>query len=234
MGSSHAAQPHEAWNKGKLVGQKAPFKLKEIWAIRIRLQMQERMRELALFDLDIDSKLRACDLVLLRVRDVCHGDRVAARAIVLQQKSQRPVQFEITAQTREALETWIKRARLKSESFLFPSRVSKSPHLGARQYANRRSLGRGNRSRSEFVRNTFDAQDESIVALPTHEEPQGGSAASRAHQARKHSTISRHRGRRRTGDRGTDRGVSAGSLSVRRTINPERTYPCSATCVSSY
>ena len=171
------------------------------------------MRELALFDLDIDSKLRACDLVLLRVRDVCHGDRVAARAIVLQQKSQRPVQFEITAQTREALETWIKRARLKSESFLFPSRVSKSPHLGARQYANRRSLGRGNRSRSEFVRNTFDAQDESIVALPTHEEPQGGSAASRAHQARKHSTISRHRGRRRTGDRGTDRGVSAGSLS---------------------
>src|SRR5437588_5790271 len=196
--------------------------------------MQERMRELALFDLDIDSKLRACDLVQLRVRDVCHGDRVAARAIVLQQKSQRPVQFEITAQTREALETWIKRARLKSESFLFPSRVSKSPHLGARQYANRRSLGRGNRSRSEFVRNTFDAQDESIVALPTHEEPQGGSAASRAHQARKPSTISRHRGRRRTGDRGTDRGVSAGSLSVRRTINPERTYPCSATCVSSY
>ena len=135
MESSHAAQRHEAWNKGKLVGQKAPFKLKEIWAIRIRLQMQERMRELALFDLGIDSKLRACDLVRLRVRDVCHGDRVAARAMVLQQKTQRPVQFEITAQTREALETWIKRARLKSESFLFPSRVSKSPHLGTRQYA---------------------------------------------------------------------------------------------------
>ncbi|HWZ72411.1 MAG TPA: tyrosine-type recombinase/integrase [Casimicrobiaceae bacterium] len=135
MESSHTAQRHPAWNKGKLVGQKTPFKLKEIWAIRIRLQMQERLRELALFDLGIDSKLRACDLVRLRVRDVRHGDRVAARAMVLQQKTQRPVQFEITAQTREAMETWIARVGLKSESFLFPSRVSKSPHLGTRQYA---------------------------------------------------------------------------------------------------
>ena len=90
----------KAWNKGKLIGQKAPFKLQEIWAIRIRLQMQGRLRELALFDLGIDSKLRACDLVKLRVRDVCHGDRPAARAMVLQQKIQRPVQFEITPPTR--------------------------------------------------------------------------------------------------------------------------------------
>ena len=93
MESGRTAQRHEAWNKGKLVGQKAPFKLKEIWAIRIRLQIQERLRELALFDLGIDSKLRACDLVRLRVRDVCHGDRVAARAMVLQQKTQRPLQL---------------------------------------------------------------------------------------------------------------------------------------------
>jgi len=70
----------EPWNKGKLVGQKAPFKLKEIWAIRIRLQLFRRTRDLALFDLGIDSKLRACDLVRLKVRDICHGDRVAARA----------------------------------------------------------------------------------------------------------------------------------------------------------
>ena len=66
------------WNKGKLVGQKAPFKPKEVWAIRARLQMENRARELAMFDLGIDSKLRACDLVKLRVRDVCHGDRVAS------------------------------------------------------------------------------------------------------------------------------------------------------------
>jgi hypothetical protein len=85
-------RPHpEPWNKGKLVGQKAPFKLKEIWAIRIRLQLFRRARDLALFDLGIDSKLRACDLVRLKVRDICHGDRVAARAIVMQQKTSRPV-----------------------------------------------------------------------------------------------------------------------------------------------
>src|SRR5215471_5081373 len=91
MEPTHDTPHREPWNKGKLVGQKAPFKLKEIWAIRVRLQMYERVRELALFDLGIDSKLRACDLVRLRVRDVCNGDRVSTRAIVLQQKTQRPV-----------------------------------------------------------------------------------------------------------------------------------------------
>jgi hypothetical protein len=88
----HVAMQHIPWNKGKLVGQKAPLKLKEIWAIRIRLQLGNRTRELALFNLAIDSKLRACDLVKLRVRDVCHGNLAAARAIVMQQKTQRPVQ----------------------------------------------------------------------------------------------------------------------------------------------
>jgi integrase len=126
---------HAAWNKGKLVGQKAPFKLREIWSIRVQLEMQGRLRELALFDLGIDSKLRACDLLSLRVRDACHGDRVAARAIVLQQKTPRPVQFEITPPTREVVTAWIKQAGLKSNSYLFPSRVHESPHLGTRQYA---------------------------------------------------------------------------------------------------
>src|SRR5229473_5671834 len=99
-------------NKGKLVGQKTPFKLKEIWAIRMRLQLANCARDLALFDLAIDSKLRACDLVRLRVRDVSHGDRVAARTIVMQRKTQRPVQFEITEQTREAVARWIDHAKL--------------------------------------------------------------------------------------------------------------------------
>jgi hypothetical protein len=82
----------EPWNKGKLVGQKAPFKLKDIWALRVRLQMEDRVRELALLNLGIDSKLRGCDLVALKVRDVCHDDQVASRAVVLQHKTQRPVQ----------------------------------------------------------------------------------------------------------------------------------------------
>src|SRR5437879_7850413 len=84
------------WNKGKLLGQKPLLKLKEIWAIRIRLQLDHRTRELALFNLAIDSKLRGCDLVGLRVHDVAQGSHVAARAIIMQKKTQGPVQFEVT------------------------------------------------------------------------------------------------------------------------------------------
>ncbi|HEX2789702.1 MAG TPA: tyrosine-type recombinase/integrase [Steroidobacteraceae bacterium] len=129
------ASVRSPWNKGKLVGQKAPLKLREIWAIRVRLQLAERRRELALFNLAIDSKLRACDLVKLRVRDVCHGQSVASRTIVLQQKSQRPVQFEITEPTRETVGAWIVHAGLGQESSLFPSRLHRSTHLSTRQYA---------------------------------------------------------------------------------------------------
>src|SRR4029434_10495579 len=123
------------WNKGKLLGQKPPLKLKEIWAIRVRLQLAGQARELALFNVAIDSKLRGCDLVGLRVHDVVHGSRVAARAIVMQKKTERPVQFEITEQTRDAIAAWIAAAHLKPEQFLFPSRVSEAPHLSTRQYS---------------------------------------------------------------------------------------------------
>lgn len=81
-----ATRSDQPWNKGKLVGQKAPLRLREIWAIRVRLQIAERTRDLALFDLAIDSKLRACDLTKLRVRDVAHGEHVSSRAMVMQQK----------------------------------------------------------------------------------------------------------------------------------------------------
>ena len=86
MGSTGNTAHREPWNKGKIVGQKAPFKLKDIWALRVRLQMEGKVRELALFNLGIDSKLRGCDLVALKVRDVCHGDQVASRAIVMQHR----------------------------------------------------------------------------------------------------------------------------------------------------
>jgi site-specific recombinase XerC len=123
------------WNKGKLLGQKPPLKLKEIWAIRIRLQLDHRSRELALFNLAIDSKLRGCDLVGLHAHDVVQGSHIAPRAIVMQKKTQRPVQFEITEQTRDAVAAWITDAHLKSDQFLFPSRLSESPHLSTRQYS---------------------------------------------------------------------------------------------------
>ncbi|MDZ7660932.1 tyrosine-type recombinase/integrase [Thiohalophilus sp.] len=129
--------PHHAgpWNKGRLVGQKPPLKIREIWAIRIRLQLANKVRELALFNLALDSKLRSCDLVRLRVRDIAHGTQVSKRAMILQQKTQQPVQFEITEQTRQALSIWIDQAQLSSGDYLFPSRMKRSPHLSTRQYA---------------------------------------------------------------------------------------------------
>ena len=134
MEASTQSKHREPWNKGKLIGQKLPLRPKDIWAIRIRLQMSKRIKELALFNLGFDSKLRGCDLVALRVRDICHGDRVSSRAMAMQRKTQRPVQFEITQPTREAVEAWIQDAKLRSEDYLFPSRIHESLHIGTRQY----------------------------------------------------------------------------------------------------
>ncbi len=123
------------WNKGKLVGQKPPLKLKEIWAIRIHLEIDGKHRDLARFNLAIDSKLRACDLLKLRVSDVWQGNQVASRATVMQQKTRQSVQFEITEQTRQAVSDWIRCANLCSSDHLFPSRLHQSSHLSPRQYA---------------------------------------------------------------------------------------------------
>jgi hypothetical protein len=89
--------------KRKVVGQKPPLKLKEIWAIRMHLQLTGRLRELALFNLAIDSKLRACDLVKLRVQDVCSSDQAVSRAIVMQHRTKRPVQFAPTRNTTNVM-----------------------------------------------------------------------------------------------------------------------------------
>lgn len=128
-------QHREPWNKGKLIGQKPPLKPKDIWAIRIQLQNAHQVRDLALFNLAIDSKLRGCDLVNLRVRDMTHGHQIVARANVVQRKTQRPVQFELTEPTRAAIATWLDKTKLRPEQCLFPSRLSSSPHVSTRQYA---------------------------------------------------------------------------------------------------
>ena len=125
----------EPWNKGKLTGQKPPLKLKEIWAIRIRLQISKRVRDLALFNLALDSKLRSCDLVKIRVRDVTHGATISKRAMVIQQKTGLPVQFEITEQTRESISHWINHEELMLGDYLFSSRNRSSSHISTRQYA---------------------------------------------------------------------------------------------------
>src|SRR5215470_1904867 len=118
-----------------LRGQKPPLKIKEIWAIRIRLQLEERIRDLAMFNLAIDSKLRACDLTTLKVDDVAMSGRVRSRAIVIQKKTGRPVQFEITEQTRDTVARWIDAAGLRHGGFLFPSRICAGRPIRTRQYA---------------------------------------------------------------------------------------------------
>jgi len=123
------------WNKGKLTGQKRPFTLRQIWEIRIRLQIAGRVRDLALFNLGIDSKLRGCDLVRLRVSDVAHGNQILSRAKVIRKKTGRPVSFEVTPETRSALQGWIAEAELSSGDFLFFSRIDRKRHLTTRQYA---------------------------------------------------------------------------------------------------
>lgn len=120
---------------GKLTGQKPALKTKEVWSIRARLELRARVRDLALFNLAIDSKLRGCDLVALKVDDVSAGGDVKSRGIIVQKKTGRPVQFEITPQTRTAVAALIKRHGLRFGDYLFPSRLAGSPHLSTRQYA---------------------------------------------------------------------------------------------------
>jgi integrase len=123
------------WNKGRLIGQKPPLKLQEVWSIRVRLEIAKRLRDLALFNLAIDSKLRSCDLVKLKVIDIAHGSNMLNRAMVTQQKTRRPVQFEITPQTQRSVSAWIQKAHLTGQCYLFPSRSKHDDHISTRQYA---------------------------------------------------------------------------------------------------
>lgn len=123
------------WNKGALVGQKRPLQPKNVWSIRVRLEMSGAIRDLALLNLAIDSKLRACDLVKLRVEDLWSGSSIRDRATIIQKKTKRPVQFEVTEQTMTALVAWLPFIRRNGGSYLFPSRRKTSHHLSTRQYA---------------------------------------------------------------------------------------------------
>jgi integrase len=130
-----SSRQREPWNKGRLIGQKRPLKPKDVWTIRVRLQLEGHQRDLAMFNLAIDSKLRGCDLVRVRIDDVCAGGRVRDRAIVIQKKTGRPVQFEITEQTRSAIGEWLAAFDACRGRYLFPSRLRQKPHLSTRQYA---------------------------------------------------------------------------------------------------
>lgn len=130
-----AAKGRPAWNAGKQVGVKRPLKVKQIWLIRFFLDREGRMRDRALFDLAIDSKLRGCDLVKMKIGSLVSGPAIRTRSMVIQQKTGRPVQFEITADTRASLLAWLERRGGCVDDYAFPSRVDHEGHLSTRQYA---------------------------------------------------------------------------------------------------
>lgn len=123
------------WNKGKLVGQKAPLKPPEVWAIRVRLQLAGNKRDLALFNLAVDSKLSGCDLLRLRVSDLRIGGEIRSRAKIVQSKTGNPVQFEVTKCARKSVEDWCNYKRLQPHDWIFPSRKDRNRHITTRRYA---------------------------------------------------------------------------------------------------
>jgi integrase len=123
------------WNKGKLIGAKPLLRPNQVWSIRTRLLIERRTRDLALFNLAIDSKLRGCDIVALRVEDVAPNGYAADRATVRQKKTRRPVKFELTDQTRQAVDDFLKEAGKRPREHLFTGRRGRDRPMSTRQYA---------------------------------------------------------------------------------------------------
>ena len=130
-----AAQGRSAWNGGRKIGAKRALKPRRVWAIRFYLDQHQRLRDRALFDLAVDSKLRGCDVVRVKIGDLVTGGQVRSRAIIVQQKTGRPVHFELLTDARTSLLAWLERRGGTLSDYVFPSRVDRANHLSTRQYA---------------------------------------------------------------------------------------------------
>lgn len=188
-----ATTQYVPWNKGKLTGQKPPLQLKHVWAIRTTLQLDGRIRDLALFNLAIDSKLRGCDVVSLRVEDVAPHGYAIDRASVRQKKTGRPVKFEISEQTRQAIDDYLQTKNKVPSDFLFTGRRANDRYLTTRQYA---------RLVSEWVStcwsgfilvwHAFDQANQGNAHLSQDRKPSGGATVTGAHKSRKYRQIPWH------------------------------------------
>lgn len=195
----------EAWNKGKLVGQKPPLKPKDIWAIRIYLQNAHAVRDLAMFNLAIDSKLRGCDLVSLRVRDITHGNQVLSRTMVIQKKNAAASAIR-TDGTDEGGGVCLA-GKVSSAQRSVPvseQGCNVSPCIDAPTCTYRASLGRICRARLFGLRNAFHVKNEGDPDLQANKEPAGCSVTTWPFQAGEHRSLPRHRGRQCAGDFGAD------------------------------
>src|SRR3954470_12183037 len=181
--------PHKRvpWNKGRLTGAKPPLRPKHVWSIRTKLQIEARVRDLAMFNLAIDSKLRGCDVIAIRVEDVAGGGYTADRATVRQKKTGRPVRFELSEQTRQAVDDYLKATGKRPGEFLFTGRRGPQRSMTTRQYARLVSewiggVGLG----PEAIWYAFTATHKSDPHLSADGQPEGCPATTRAYQDRKH------------------------------------------------
>jgi integrase len=184
------------WNKGKLIGAKPPLLLKHVWSIRSKLRVDGRIRDLAMFNLAIDSKLRGCDVVSIKVEDVAPHGAAVDRASVRQRKTGRIVRFELTEQTRETLDEYLRAFGRKPGDFLFPSRRHRDRCITTRQYSRLVSDWVAKyRIGPEFFRHAFSPTNQGDAHLPSYRESACRPVAARSHQNREHREVSRHRGR---------------------------------------
>jgi integrase len=188
-----AAPKRTAWNKGKLIGAKATLRPKHVWSIRTKLHIEGRTRDLAMFNLAIDSKLRGCDVVALRVDDIAPHGYAVDRATVRQKKTGIPVRFEITEQTRQAVDDYLRISSKKSDEFLFGRHRRPGQCMSTRQYA-RLALDPQYWARSQFVWYAFTPPYQGHFDLSANREPTCGTTIAWASENRKYSQISRHRG----------------------------------------
>ena len=193
---SPATSKRTPWNKGKLTGAKPPLRPKHVWSIRTKLQMADRKRDLALFNLAIDSKLRGCDVVTLKVEDIAPHGYAIERATVRQKKTGRPVRFEVTEQTRQAVDDYLRVANRKQGQFLFAAQ--RRPEQGLSNSTicpSPRRLDTWYWARCVHVRYAFTAADQGYADLSPHRQSAGRPIAARSHQDREHGSLSRYRGR---------------------------------------
>ena len=184
------------WNKGKLIGAKPPLLARHVWSIRTKLQIERRARELAMFNLAIDSKLRGCDVVAMKGRRHCPERLPLARATVRQRKTGRPVRFELTEQTRQAVDDYLKVTGKVAGEFLFTSRRRPGRgHDNTAVRAARRRMDRGHRIGPAHLCHALAPSHEGDLDLPSHRQPACGPAFAWPHEVGKYGPVSRHRSR---------------------------------------
>jgi integrase len=180
------------WNKGKLTGAKPPLRPKHVWSIRTKLQIEGRTSDLAMFNLAIDSKLRGCDVFAIRVEDVAAGGYTADRATVRQKKTGRPVRFELSEQTRQAVDDYLKAANKKTGDFLFTGRRGPDRNMTTRQYARLVSDWIGSVGLDPRLLGTHSLRRTKATLIYRQTGNLRAVQLLLGHQDRKHGPISRH------------------------------------------